>query len=89
VRPYGISVVTLCPGRLRRDREDLESTERKKVPGKEQAHEEVVAEALKKLDRGGGLVIPGGLNKFVAFAVGPVPRSKIARLAKRLSKPQP
>ncbi len=88
VRRYGISVVTLCAGRLRRDREDLETTERKKVPGKEQAHEEVVAEALKKLDRGGGLVIPGGLNKFAAFAVGLVPRSKIARLAKRLSKPQ-
>jgi len=88
VRRYGISVVTLCPGRLRRDREDLESTERKKVPGKEQAHEAVVAEALKKLDRGGGLVIPGGLNKFAAFAVGLVPRSKMAQLAKKLSKPQ-
>src|SRR6266571_2866272 len=88
VRRYGISVVTLCPGRLRPDREDLETTERKKVPGKEQAHEEVVAEALKKLARGGGLVIPGGLNKFAAFAVGLVPRSKIARLAKKLSKPK-
>jgi len=87
VRRYGISVVTLCPGRLRRDREDLESTDRKKVPGKEQAHEEVVAEALKKLDVGGGLVIPGGLNKLAAFAVGLVPRSKIARLAKKLSRP--
>lgn len=85
---YGISVVTLCPGRLRRDPEFSEGNERKKVPGKEQTHEEVVAAALKKLADGGGLVIPGGLNKFAAFAAGLVPRSKIARLAKKFSKPQ-
>jgi len=85
---HGISVVTVCPGRLRADPEDGESTtERKKVPGKEQAHEDVVSEALKVLDRGGGLVIPGALNKFAAFAVGLVPRGKIARLTKKLSKP--
>jgi short-subunit dehydrogenase len=88
VRRYGISVVTLCPGRLRQDPEDVGNTERKKVPGKEQFHEEVVVEALHALDRGGGLVIPGGMNKFAAFAVGLVPRSKIARLAKKFSKPQ-
>jgi len=89
VRRYGIAVVTVCPGRLRADPEETNRTiARKKVPGKEQAHEDVVRETLKVLDRGGGLLIPGGLNKFVAVAVGLVPRSKIARLAKKLSKPQ-
>ena len=87
VRRYGISVVTICPGRLRADAAG-DQGERKKVPGGEQAHEDVVAEALKKLDQGGGLVIPGGMNKFAAFAERFIPRSKVARLVGKLSKPK-
>jgi short-subunit dehydrogenase len=85
---FGIRVVTVCPGRLRVAEEDIESdSERKKFPGGEQSHEDVVSAALNKDDRGGGLVIPGGMNKFAAFAVGFAPRSKVARLVKKLSKP--
>ncbi len=85
---FGVKVVTVCPGRLRVAEEDIEvGSERKKFPGGEQSHEDVVAEALRALERGGGLVIPGGMNKFAAFAVGFVPRSKVARLVKKLSKP--
>jgi short-subunit dehydrogenase len=85
---FGVKVVTVCPGRLRVAPEDIESgSERKKFPGGEQSHEDVVAEALRAFDRGGGLVIPGGMNKFAAFAVRFVPRSKVARLVKKLSKP--
>ncbi len=84
----GVRVVTLCPGRLRVAEEDLENdSERKKFPGGGQSHEAVVNEALRKLDRGGGLVVPGAMNKFAAFAVRFVPRSKVARLIKKLSKP--
>jgi len=85
---FGVKVVTVCPGRLRVAPEDSESgSERKKFPGGEQSHEDVVAEALRALDRRGGLVIPGGMNKFAAFAVSFVPRGKVARLVKKLSKP--
>src|SRR6185436_14325402 len=85
---FGVKVVTVCPGRLRVAPEEIESgSERKKFPGGEQSHEDVVAEALRAFDRGGGLVIPGGMNKFAAFAVRFVPRSKVARLVKKLSKP--
>ena len=87
VRRYGISVVTLCPGRLRADPEDDEG-ERKKVPGGEQAQEDVVRSALEKLDRGGGLVIPGAMNKFAAFAERFVPRSRVARLIGKMTKKQ-
>jgi short-subunit dehydrogenase len=88
VKGFGVRVVTLCPGRLRVAPEDAESSsERKKFPGGEQTHEDVVAEALRALDRGGGLVIPGGMNKFAAFAERFVPRSKVARLIKKISKP--
>ena len=84
----GIRVVTLCPGRLRVAEEDVENGQaRKKFPGGEQSHEDVVNAALRALDRGGGLVVPGGMNKFAAFAVRFVPRSKVARLIKKISKP--
>lgn len=88
VSDFGIRVVTVCPGRLAVAHEDIDPTkERKKVPGGEQTHELVVTEALRKLENGGGLVIPGGVNKFAAFAERFIPRSKIARLITKISKP--
>lgn len=85
---FGIRVVTVCPGRLAVASEDMDPTvEQKKFPGGEQTHELIVSEALRALERGGGLVIPGGVNKFAAFAERFVPRSKIARLITRISKP--
>lgn len=86
MRRYKVAVVTVCPGRLRADTEEPENGERKKVPGGEQAHEDVVRLALRKLDRGGGLVIPGAMNKFAAFAVALAPRSRIARLIGKMTK---
>ncbi|HEY8188333.1 MAG TPA: SDR family oxidoreductase [Pyrinomonadaceae bacterium] len=88
VARFGVRVVTVCPGRLRVSPEDLEdSSERKKFPGGEQTHEDVVNEALRAYDRGGGLVVPGAMNKFAAFAERFIPRSKVARLIKKISKP--
>jgi short-subunit dehydrogenase len=88
VRRYKVAVVTVCPGRLRADPEEPEEGERKKVPGGEQAHEEVVRLALRKFDRGGGLVIPGAINKLAAFAVALAPRSRVARLIGKMTKKQ-
>lgn len=88
VSRFGVRTVTVCPGRLRVAPEDVENGgDRKKFPGGEQTHEDVVAAALRALDQGGGVVIPGAMNKFAAFAVRFVPRSKVARLVKKLSKP--
>jgi hypothetical protein len=85
---YAVRVVTVCPGRLRVAPEDVaEGSERKKFPGGEQSHEDVVNEALRVLDRGGGLVIPGAINKFAAFAERFIPRGKVAKLIKNISKP--
>ncbi len=86
VHRHGINVVTVCPGRLRADPEEPSDPERKKVPGGEQAHEDVVRQALEALDRGGGLVIPGAANKFAAFAERFVPRGKVARLVAKMSR---
>jgi short-subunit dehydrogenase len=83
-----VRVVTVCPGRLRVSPEDAESSgERKKFPGGEQTHEDVVNSAMRTFDRGGGLVVPGAINKVAAFAVRFIPRGKVARLVKKLSKP--
>jgi uncharacterized protein len=88
MRRYKVAVVTVCPGRLRADPEELQEGERKKVPGGEQTHEEVVRLALRMLERGGGLVIPGATNKFAAFAVAFAPRSRLARLIGKMTKKQ-
>ena len=88
MRRYKVAVVTVCPGRLRADPEEPEEGERRQVPGGEQTHEEVVRLALRRLDRGGGLVIPGAINKFAAFAVAFAPRSRVARLIGKMTKKQ-
>ena len=88
MRRHKVAVVTVCPGRLRADTEEPEEDERKKVPGGEQSHEDVVRLALRRLDRGGGLVIPGAINKFAAFAVAFAPRSRVARLIGKMTKKQ-
>jgi hypothetical protein len=87
VRRSGVKIVTLCPGRLRVDPEEAEGEEpREKVPGGEQGHEEVVAEALKKLDAGGGLVIPGRVNRLIAAAQRLVPPNAVPKIVVRMSK---
>jgi short-subunit dehydrogenase len=88
MRRYKVAVVTVCPGRLRADPEEPEEGERKKVPGGEQSHEEVVRLALRGFDRGGGLVIPGAMNKLAAFAAKLIPRSRVARLIGKMTKKQ-
>jgi hypothetical protein len=88
MRRYQVAVVTVCSGHLRADPEEPEEGERRKVPGGEQSHEEVIRLALRKLDRGGGLAIPGAKNKFAAFAVAFAPRSRLARLIGKMTKKQ-
>jgi short-subunit dehydrogenase len=87
VRKSGVRIVTLCPGRLRVDPEEVEGQEqREKVPGGEQGHEEVVTEALKKLDAGGGLVIPGRVNRLTAAAQRLIPPNAVPKIVARMSK---
>jgi short-subunit dehydrogenase len=88
VRNTGVRVVTLCPGRLRADPEEAEGREpREKVPGGEQGHEEVVAETLKKLDAGGGLVIPGWVNRLTVAGQRLIPPNAVPKIVARMSKP--
>jgi len=88
VRSHGVKVVTVCPGRLRTDPENAVSQEqRQKVPGGEQGHEEVVSETLKKLDTGGGLVIPGRINRLTVLGQRLIPPNAVPKIVARMSKP--
>ena len=86
LRPTGVRVVTVCPGRLRPDPES-DQTQRQKVPGREQAHEEVVAETLLKLDSGGGLVIPGRLNGWMNLGQRLIPPNAVPKIIAKRSRP--
>ncbi len=87
VRPYGIKVVTLCPGGTRTNFFVAGDYGSRSLPGGLQAPEEVVGAALKALDRGGGLVIPRALNKLSVFVQRFLPRSVVARIAGNVFRP--
>ncbi len=86
---HGVKVVTVCPGRLKAapESEAARNGERKRFPGGEQAHEDVVAQTLTMLDRGGGLLIPGFVNKFANFAQRFFPRRLVAKAIGKMSRP--
>jgi len=81
LRPYGVAVVTLCPGGTRTNFFQASGYEHPSVLGPLQAPEEVVHAALKALDRGGGLVVPRFMNKFGIFSQRFVPRSLVLKVA--------
>ncbi len=88
LRPYGVAVVTLCPGGTRTKFVNIGAREgRHRFPGGPQPPEEVVLDALDKLQRGGGLVVPRIVNKASIFAQRFLPRETVAKLLARMSKP--
>lgn len=85
VAKHGIRIVTVCPGRLKPAPDKEVDPERQKFPGGEQSQEEVVAQALKMLDDGGGLLIPGFVNKFANVAQRFFPRRLVAKGISKMS----
>lgn len=81
---YGVKVVTLCPGGTRTNFGKASQYGMTLLPGGEQTPEEVVRVALEKLDRGGGMVVPGFKNKAGVFVQRFVPRSWAVKVAARL-----
>jgi short-subunit dehydrogenase len=87
LRSAGVVVVTVCPGRLRKNQnQESEQRARGKWPGIYQSPDEVVEDALRVLANGGGLTVPGALNKFSVFAQRLIPRSFVPRLIATFSK---
>jgi short-subunit dehydrogenase len=88
VRPHGIRVVTLCPGSTRTNFFKAGNYGVRNMPGGMQEPEDVVDEALRTLDRGGGLVVPRFLNKFMVFVQRLVPRATVASFAAMIFRPR-
>ena len=87
VRSAGVPVVTVCPGRLHKNGNDeSEQRLRGKWAGIYQSPDEVVEDALQVLANGGGLTVPGALNKFSVFAQRLMPRSLVPRVIAKFSK---
>lgn len=87
LRSAGVTVVTVCPGRLSKNQNGpSEQTARGKWAGIYQSPEDVVRDALRALANGGGLMVPGALNKFSVFAQRLIPRKVVPRLVAKMSK---
>ena len=59
---------------------------RGKWSGIYQSPDEVVEDALQVLANGGGLTVPGALNKFSVLAQRLMPRSLVPKLVAKFSK---
>jgi short-subunit dehydrogenase len=87
LRSSGVTVVTVCPGRLHKKLNgDSAQPVKGKWAGVYQSPEDVVRDALRKLANGGGLTVPGALNKFSVFAQRLIPRRVVPRLVAKMSK---
>src|SRR6266851_9428401 len=87
LRSAGVTVVTVCPGRLRKNRNDeSEPRARWRWGGFYQSPDDVVEDALRVLANGGGLTVPGALNKFSVFAQRLIPRRLVPRLVAKVSR---
>ncbi|HKT13634.1 MAG TPA: SDR family oxidoreductase [Terriglobia bacterium] len=88
LKPYQVAVVTLCPGGTRTQFVNIGARQgRHRFPGGPQPPEEVVDDALKQLQGGGGLVVPRFVNKASIFSQRFLPREMVAKLLARMSKP--
>src|SRR6266481_3831481 len=87
LRSAGVIVVTVCPGRLlKKQSGDSAQPVKEKWAGICQSPEQVAEEALRVLANGGGLAVPGVINKFSVFAQCLIPRRVVPRLVAKLSK---
>ena len=87
LRSAGVTVVTVCPGRLRKNQNDeSEQRARGKWAGIYQSPDDVVEDALRVLANGGGLRVPRALNKFSVFAQRLIPRRLVPRLVAKVSR---
>jgi short-subunit dehydrogenase len=89
LRSRGVGVVTLCPGRiLANGRQGEAKNGNRKFGFIYQSPEDVVREALESLASGGGLVIPGFVNKLSVFAQRLIPRRTVPKLVAKMSGPR-
>jgi short-subunit dehydrogenase len=88
VRRYGVSVITLCPGGTRTNFFEASQYYTRNFATGLQSPEEVVKAALRALDRSGGLVVPGSLNKLSVASLRLAPRGIVVKVAGKMFRPK-
>jgi short-subunit dehydrogenase len=89
LKPYGVTVVTLCPGGTETHFFEASEYHELKFPGGLQSPEEVAEAGLRRLDRGGGLEIPRLINKAGVVIQRFVPRSWVVWMTASIFRPKP
>ncbi|RAQ94426.1 SDR family NAD(P)-dependent oxidoreductase [Thermogemmatispora tikiterensis] len=80
-RRQGLRVLAVCPGPVATNFFAVIGTSQEDMPGGILSPEQVVAASLRALERGRSQVVPGLLNKLMAFSTHLVPRTLGARVA--------
>lgn len=87
LRTHGVSVVTLCPGRiLANGNAHGRRNGDRRFGFVYQSAGDVAREALESLTKGGGLVIPGFVNKVSIFAQRFIPRRTVPKIVAKMSR---
>lgn len=86
LRPYGVKVVTLCPGTTETNFFKAGEYQTHRLRGGFQSPDAVAKAGLRQLDRGGGLVLSRTQDKFMIFAERFLPRSWVARTTAAMFK---
>lgn len=87
LRPYGIKVVTLCPGPTETNFFAAGEYRSMRFRGGLQRPEAVVAAGLRALDHGGGLTLCSVRDNFLLFMERFIPRSWVAHIVAGMFKP--
>ena len=87
LKPYGVRVVTLCPGGTRTNFFEAGHYGVRNIPGGMQSPDAVVQAALAAFGHGGGLVIPRVINKLSVFVQRFIPRETVARFGAKIFRP--
>lgn len=86
LRPYGVKVVTLCPGTTETNFFKAGEYQTHRLRGGFQSPETVARAGLKRLDRGGGLVLSRNMDNVMIFFERFLPRSWVARATAAMFK---
>lgn len=87
LRPYGVKVVTLCPGPTRTNFFEAGRYRSMRFRGGFQTPEKVVQAGLRALDHGGGLTLCRPMDEALLFFERWMPRSWVARIVAGMFKP--
>lgn len=86
VKPYGVSVLALCPGATETPFFDVVGTDDASV-GRRRTPEQVVQTAFKALDRGRPSIVDGGFNALLSKVTRLLPRRAVIVVAERSMRP--